>query len=297
MTSLEGCDFYARWPRIAWSRLLLRCPLLTVLLRCIPLDRARSGHAFISRLRPSTTRLVVLVLVVMSSRDHHFISSFHCATKRNRIPPPVGEVLSSVAVGQPVGPRSALDRFSETSTLDRRVRGGVPPHPLASAERLLLNFPPPMASPWCSSSCACGFGCCPSLATVPAASRRAWLACRWVRWCGCHRWTGPGRSTARPAAAPSRSGGSASEPKARTRETCPQVARSKRGRAFPCCPGRALPLNTNPANAHATHAAWGRTLPLGRFPFTCPARLDRWRWPMPAPSLFLLLLLRLLGAR
>jgi hypothetical protein len=35
----------------------------------------------------------------------------------------------------------SLDRFRETYTLDRRVRGGVPPHPLASAERLLLTFP------------------------------------------------------------------------------------------------------------------------------------------------------------
>lgn len=54
---------------------------------------------------------------------------------------PVGEVLSSVAVGHPGGTRSALDRFSETSIVGRRVRGGVPPHPLASAERLFLIFP------------------------------------------------------------------------------------------------------------------------------------------------------------
>jgi hypothetical protein len=52
----------------------------------------------------------------------------------------VGEVLSSVAVGHPEGTRSALDRFSETSTVDLRVRGDVPPHPLPSGERLFLIF-------------------------------------------------------------------------------------------------------------------------------------------------------------
>jgi hypothetical protein len=36
----------------------------------------------------------------------------------------------------------ALDRFRETSIVGRRVRGGVPPHPLPSGDRLLLNFSP-----------------------------------------------------------------------------------------------------------------------------------------------------------
>jgi len=35
----------------------------------------------------------------------------------------------------------ALDRFRETSIVDRRVRGDVPPHPLPSGERLSLIFP------------------------------------------------------------------------------------------------------------------------------------------------------------
>jgi hypothetical protein len=39
----------------------------------------------------------------------------------------VGRVLSSVAAGHPGGTRSALDRFRETSIVDRRVRGDVPP--------------------------------------------------------------------------------------------------------------------------------------------------------------------------
>jgi len=38
----------------------------------------------------------------------------------------VGRVLSSVAAGHPGGTRSALDRFRETSIVDRRVRGDVP---------------------------------------------------------------------------------------------------------------------------------------------------------------------------
>ena len=42
----------------------------------------------------------------------------------------------------PGGTRSALDRFRETSIVDRRVRGDVPPHPVPSGERLLLIFPP-----------------------------------------------------------------------------------------------------------------------------------------------------------
>jgi hypothetical protein len=66
----------------------------------------------------------------------------------------VGEVLSSVAAGHPGGTRSALDRFSETSTVDRRVRGDVPPHPLPSGERLFSIFSRFTAglasSPWCS---------------------------------------------------------------------------------------------------------------------------------------------------
>ena len=55
--------------------------------------------------------------------------------------PAVGRVLSSGGVADPKDAVGALDRFRETSTLDRRVRGGVPPHPLPSGERLLLNFP------------------------------------------------------------------------------------------------------------------------------------------------------------
>ena len=54
----------------------------------------------------------------------------------------VGRVLSSVAAGHPGGTRSALDRFRETSIVDRRVRGDVPPHPLPSGERLFLDLPP-----------------------------------------------------------------------------------------------------------------------------------------------------------
>ncbi len=38
----------------------------------------------------------------------------------------VGRVLSSAAAGHPGGTRSALDRFRETSIVDRRVRGDVP---------------------------------------------------------------------------------------------------------------------------------------------------------------------------
>ena len=53
----------------------------------------------------------------------------------------VGRVLSSVAAGHPGGTRSALDRFRETSIVDRRVRGDVPPHPLPSGERMFLIFP------------------------------------------------------------------------------------------------------------------------------------------------------------
>ena len=53
----------------------------------------------------------------------------------------VGRVLSSVAAGHPGGTRSALDRFRETSIVDRRVRGDVPPHPLPSGERPFLIFP------------------------------------------------------------------------------------------------------------------------------------------------------------
>lgn len=53
----------------------------------------------------------------------------------------VGRVLSSVAAGHPGGTRSTLDRFRETSIVDRRVRGDVPPHPLPSGERLFLIFP------------------------------------------------------------------------------------------------------------------------------------------------------------
>ena len=52
----------------------------------------------------------------------------------------VGRVLSSVAAGHPGGTRSALDRFRETSIVDRRVRGDVPPHPLPSGERLFVIF-------------------------------------------------------------------------------------------------------------------------------------------------------------
>jgi hypothetical protein len=37
----------------------------------------------------------------------------------------------------------ALDRSRETPTLDHRVRGVVPPHPVPSGERLFLIFPPP----------------------------------------------------------------------------------------------------------------------------------------------------------
>src|SRR5690349_21140946 len=48
---------------------------------------------------------------------------------------------ASVAAGHPGGTRSALDRFRETSIVDRRVRGDVPPHLLPSGERLLLIFP------------------------------------------------------------------------------------------------------------------------------------------------------------
>ena len=54
----------------------------------------------------------------------------------------VGRVLSSVAAGHPEGTRSALDGFRETFTVDRRVRGDVPPHPLPSGERLFLIFSP-----------------------------------------------------------------------------------------------------------------------------------------------------------
>ena len=40
------------------------------------------------------------------------------------------------AAGHSGGTRSALDRFRETSIVDRRVRGDVPPQPLPSGERL-----------------------------------------------------------------------------------------------------------------------------------------------------------------
>ena len=52
----------------------------------------------------------------------------------------VGRVLSSVAAGHPGRTRSALDRFRETSIVDRRVRGDVPPHPRPSGERLFSIF-------------------------------------------------------------------------------------------------------------------------------------------------------------
>ena len=227
--------------------------------------------------------------MMLLGRMHHFISPFRCAMKcfldhtrllaaRSR------QEMGGLCPVRRTRRRSALDGALPQISLCRRVRGGVPPHPLASAERLLLNFAADGIALVLLVVRVLGRVLPSPSGDCPAAYRRAWLACSRVRWCGCHLRTAPGTPTARPAAAPSRSGGSASEPRRARRESSPQVARSKSGRAFHGCPGRALPLNTTPANAYATHAEGCRSPHLGRFPFSRPARLDRWRWPMPAPS-------------
>jgi hypothetical protein len=109
---------------------------------------------------------------------------------------PVGEVLSSVAAGHPVGTRSALDRFSETSIVGRRVRGGVPPHPLASAERLFLIFPAalgPASLGRCHRPGARRLRVASLLLGVsPSGIRRAWLGTLRGRGGGNHLRTGTG---------------------------------------------------------------------------------------------------------
>jgi hypothetical protein len=78
---------------------------------------------------------------------------------RNHLPrftrssPAVGRVLSSGGVADPKDAVGALDRFRETSIVDRRVRGVSPPHPLPSGERMPLIFPNEAAA-WASGQLA-----------------------------------------------------------------------------------------------------------------------------------------------
>jgi hypothetical protein len=88
----------------------------------------------------------------------------------------VGRVLSSVAAGHPGGTRSALDRFRETSIVDRRVRGDVPLTLCPAASVCFLIFPPmkprlgPLDLHYLSHTAAWGSGC-----PGPSLSRRRTL--------------------------------------------------------------------------------------------------------------------------
>ena len=129
-------------------------------------------------------------------------------------------------------------------------------------------------------------GCLLPFSDCPAAYRRAWLAYSGFVGAGatCGQLRGGPPRARPPTAAPPR--GRASEPEARPERDGPQVARPKRGRASPAVPGR-HPSHVNELAKRLRRARRRVPLPrLGCFPFTCPARFDRWRWLMPAPSLF-----------
>ena len=140
------------------QRHFLTCPLLSAPPRCVPLDRARIGHT-LSVVFGRIRQLVVLALVVSPARFN----------------------LTAGSVGSVKGGFS-LDRFPFASTLVRRVRGGVPPHPLPSGERLLLIFP---CCPWAcfpgrclSSWCSSTPGSALFLVCPPRASgARGWARC------------------------------------------------------------------------------------------------------------------------
>jgi hypothetical protein len=99
--------------------------LVTVPVRSAPNRLMTAVARSISHVRRTLAALVALVLIAVRCLSLSL----------------VGEVLSSGGVADPKDAVGALDRFAETSTLVRRVRGGVPPHPLPSGERLLLTFP------------------------------------------------------------------------------------------------------------------------------------------------------------
>jgi hypothetical protein len=107
---------------VSTAGFLLRPGFLVVL---VPLD-VRGFPLFLARLRHALSvvsgrarQLVALVLAVSPDRSN----------------------LTAGSVGSVKGGFS-LDRFPFASIVDRRVRGGVPPHPPPSGERLFLIYRP-----------------------------------------------------------------------------------------------------------------------------------------------------------
>jgi hypothetical protein len=144
----------------------------------------------------------------------------------------------------------ALDRFRETSTLDRRVRGAVPPHPLPSGERLSWSSPAPPRP----GGHRLPVGCFPLGLVVPGLDCVRGLGALRRRGGGNHLRTGTGgdhRAAGRRVRSRPDGGKRRAAPRPGTASP-PGDTVTRKAVELPGCPQQDMPAHPSPA--HRAHA-------------------------------------------